>query len=331
MKEKKGNGIDMENIKLSDDRFTTFEIPKSNGKKRLIHSPNPKLMYITKSVAKAVDNEFKPHNSATGFRHKYDVIRNALIHRRSDYFFMFDIKNFFESITRETVSRKLNEQYALLSTFEFVNEKTKEKTFRLVQGSPSSPIISNIVMADFDRTICKRVNKLGFTYTRYADDITISCKKEDLIDENVIITLGVLRKYVAYALKRYIPFSKLELNDSKTRMEVLKPNLPVKVVGIFINKEEQAHKNNWLSTGKEYNEALVKSARDIARNILNSKVIAQPINTKRIESFLGKLNWFIQVNRKTKARTQKVLNAINVLFTKENTKKTKVFLQRFIK
>lgn len=320
----------METIKLTDKRFKSFTIPKSNGTKRTIYYPNESLMAENKALARSIGYEFEPHKSATGFRHKYDVIRNALIHRRNGYFFMFDIKSFFESITYATVGNKMGVLYARKTTFEYLDVDKKTKTLRLVQGAPTSPIVSNIIMKDFDRTITKRVNTLNYTYTRYADDITISCKEDSLIENDPNKTLETMRNFVIYALKKYVAFSKLELNETKTRWEKLESDKPVKVVGIFINKETHQHKNNWLSTGKKYNENLVKMARDIAEDLYKSKYRKEDVNTKSIEVFLGKFNWFLQVNRQTKPRTKKVIDVIIKIFNEENIKKTKSFLQNYI-
>ena len=46
----------------------------------------------------------------------------------------------------------------------------------LPQGTPISPMLTNLMMIPFDHAIAGQLWKDGFVYTRYADDITISHK-----------------------------------------------------------------------------------------------------------------------------------------------------------
>ena len=48
-------------------------------------------------------------------------------------------------------------------------------------GAPSSPLISNFVMCEFDRQLLIECQRLGVTYTRYADDLTFSTNKKNLL------------------------------------------------------------------------------------------------------------------------------------------------------
>src|SRR5581483_11709401 len=47
---------------------------------------------------------------------------------------------------------------------------------RLPQGAPTSPAITNVLCDRLDRRLTRAATTLGFTYTRYADDLTFSAK-----------------------------------------------------------------------------------------------------------------------------------------------------------
>jgi RNA-directed DNA polymerase len=49
---------------------------------------------------------------------------------------------------------------------------------RLPQGAPTSPALTNLICYRLDRRISGVAAKLGFTYTRYADDMTFSASGE---------------------------------------------------------------------------------------------------------------------------------------------------------
>ena len=55
--------------------------------------------------------------------------------------------------------------------------------YSLPQGAPTSPILSNIVMLNFDNEIEKIVLEKRIRYTRYADDMTFS---GDFLEKEII-------------------------------------------------------------------------------------------------------------------------------------------------
>ena len=47
----------------------------------------------------------------------------------------------------------------------------------LPQGAPTSPAITNALCLKLDKRVSAMAKRLGFTYTRYADDLTFSWKR----------------------------------------------------------------------------------------------------------------------------------------------------------
>jgi hypothetical protein len=77
----------------------------------------------------------------------------------------------------------------------------------LPQGAPTSPILSNALLFDFDEQMSLACARLGLNYTRYADDIVISGENRPRVEEAFAIANSELRT-------RY----GLELNQDKTRI-----------------------------------------------------------------------------------------------------------------
>ena len=73
-------------------------------------------------------------------------------------------------------------------------------------GAPSSPAISNAILFDLDLAISETSSRLGCTYTRYADDLYISCCEPHV--------LGDLEGAVRNLVDEMTPH--LKINESKT-------------------------------------------------------------------------------------------------------------------
>src|SRR5581483_11604909 len=94
----------------------------------------------------------------------------------------------------------------------------------LPQGACTSPALSNLVTRKFDARLRGISQKLGFTYTRYADDLTFSGTAE-------------LTKMAGYLLARVRHIAEDEhfaVNETKTRVQ--RPSMAQVVTGIVVNQ-----------------------------------------------------------------------------------------------
>lgn len=69
------------------------------------------------------------------------------------------------------------------------------------QGFPTSPMLANIVMRGFDRTMIEFCNKNNIAYTRYADDLAFSSKDLDKYELKNLIQKKAYRLLWAYGFK----------------------------------------------------------------------------------------------------------------------------------
>jgi len=90
---------------------------------------------------------------------------------------VIDIENFFPSIKDESVQR-----YVLKVGFPFIVAKqlTDLCTFegRLPQGAPTSPMLASIVFSPVDQKLRSLASSWGAVYTRYADDLAFSGRRQ---------------------------------------------------------------------------------------------------------------------------------------------------------
>lgn len=230
----------------SSRRFKTFEISKKNGGKRTIHAPKADLKVVLKCLNLIIHSLYEPHNAAYGFVRGKSVVDNAKLHSNSLYVFNIDLKDFFPSIEIGRILNRLNHPpfnlkgegkdkialyIAWLSCENMIVEREIEgklqKTVRRVlpQGSPVSPIFTNIICERLDYLLSAVAKRFGAVYSRYADDITFSS------NHNIYQKDGTFRQEV----ERIIAEQHFQINRSKVRLQ--KSNVRQEVTGITVNKE----------------------------------------------------------------------------------------------
>ncbi|MGK0361254.1 MAG: RNA-directed DNA polymerase [Bradymonadia bacterium] len=171
--------------------YQRFTIPKKTGGERLISAPMPRLKAAQNWVLHTLLNPVPLHDAAHGFVPGRSIMSNARPHVGKAIVVNMDLQTFFPSVGWLRVrglfqslgySPQIATVLALLCTEADVREieidgrrwfvHASER--HLPQGSPASPAISNLLCRRLDRRLQGLVNKAGFTYTRYADDLTFS-------------------------------------------------------------------------------------------------------------------------------------------------------------
>ena len=161
--------------------YRKFTIPKKSGGVRTIMAPCHDLKTVQDSLNKTFQAIYAPSRHAYGFVVGKSVADNAAYHIGQRYVFNIDLKDFFPSIEkRRIIARLISSPFflpsgaALLIAGLSCARVGKDKKSVLPQGSPVSPVFSNIIAERLDRKLNKLANKYGARYSRYADDITFS-------------------------------------------------------------------------------------------------------------------------------------------------------------
>lgn len=166
-----------------------FYLEKRNGAKRLILQPSKKLKTIQYWLIINVFEKLTVHDVAIAYRKNISILDNAILHKNNRFFLKIDLKDFFPSIKYLDLIPKIREWHTKDKPAWLLDEEAENlirlacfyKGDILAVGYPSSPIISNIVMLDFDITILKLINNKNqfgdVVYTRYADDLVFSTNK----------------------------------------------------------------------------------------------------------------------------------------------------------
>ena len=162
------------------------EIPKSNGKKRLLGIPTVVDRVFQQALHQVLQPVFEPdfQKHSYGFRpnrNAHQAIAQSLENINSGYQNIVDIdlKSFFDEVEHyillELIYKKVKckPTMKLLRSFLrapiLINGKLHKRNKGVPQGSPLSPLLSNILLNELDKELEER----GLRYVRYADDFSI--------------------------------------------------------------------------------------------------------------------------------------------------------------
>ncbi|MCL6557263.1 MAG: reverse transcriptase family protein [Firmicutes bacterium] len=134
-----------------------------------------------------------------GFMPGRSPVTNALRHVGYAYTVSFDLKDFFDTVTPDKVSRLLTKEQKELV---FVDGAAR-------QGLPTSPAVANLAASDMDAAILKWVKKSvkQIVYTRYADDLSFSFNDPEII--------GRLKSKIPEIVRR----CGFKVNEAKTQVQ----------------------------------------------------------------------------------------------------------------
>lgn len=162
------------------------EIPKSNGKTRLLGIPTVVDRFYQQALHQVLQPLFEPdfRTHSYGFRlgrNAHQALQQSLENINSGYQDILDIdlKSFFEEVEHYILLELIYKKVKCKATMKLlrsflrapilINGKLQKRRKGVPQGSPLSPLLSNILLNELDKELEKR----GHRYVRYADDFSI--------------------------------------------------------------------------------------------------------------------------------------------------------------
>lgn len=199
--------------------YRIFYIPKKSGGFRKIEAPSDELKSIQLWIKENILDKFSVSQYAKGFVKGTSIYDNAIQHVKKELVVNIDLKDFFPSI-------QYREIYKIFKYIGYTDSVSKLLTNLctngaevLPQGSPASPAISNLVSLKMDKRLGCLANKIGANYTRYADDITFSGKRN-------------IKKYINL-IQKIIREEGYAINEDKFRLQY--SNQRQEVTGLIVN------------------------------------------------------------------------------------------------
>lgn len=223
--------------------YVRFSIPKKSGGTREISAPKPELRQAQRWIKENILDLLPIHPSAYGFVKGKSTVDNAKVHIQKEVVVKMDLQDFFPTITFWRVrglfewvgySRQISTLLALLTTEPPHQQVQFDGKYyyiavgerQLPQGACTSPAITNLIAWGMDQQLQLLTEEMGYSYTRYADDLTFSTA-----DESSSRGVGVLLQSVRSIVKLH----GFDVNEEKTR--ILRHARRQRVTGIVVNEK----------------------------------------------------------------------------------------------
>ncbi len=244
--------------------YKVFRIRKRTNRNeeqsyRIISVPDPWLMRVQRWINLQILACGKAHEASFAYERGSDkgIKRAAELHVGARWLIKLDVRRFFESISEIQVyrvfqalgyqplislemarlctrwpgkSRLRPRQQWLVSHSEKYESIPFYRSYRLgylPQGAPTSPMLSNLVMRQFDEALTKIAEECGLVYTRYSDDICFSTASD-------CFSLERARAVVSQVYRRMALHG---LSPNRTKTQIRGPGARKTVLGLLVDRE----------------------------------------------------------------------------------------------
>lgn len=229
--------------------YKKFFIPKRHGGIREIHAPEPELKLLQYRLSvllqtcvdeinstKGTGGPVKNIGIAHGFKRHHSIMTNGRAHVTRRFVFNVDLHDFFGSVNFGRVRGFFikDNSFKLHPTVATGIAQIACYDNKLPQGSPCSPVISNLIGHIMDIPLAQLAASEGVTYTRYADDLTFSTNNP-FFPDTIGVNAGGNVWTPGHHLIRIVKRSGFSFNDKKTRMQL--QDSRQEVTGLTVNRK----------------------------------------------------------------------------------------------
>lgn len=219
---------DVESWKYRPSPVKRVEIPKPNGGIRLLGIPTVRDRILQASIKLILEPIFDPKFSAHSYgfrpgRNQEQAVKAArdIVKKGKEYVVDMDLSKFFDRIHHDRLIYRLGLEIKdkrilrligiILRSGIIDKDRFIPSEEGSIQGSPLSPLLSNIVLDELDKELERR----GLEFCRFADDCNIFVKSEkaaNRVKESVIrfvekkLKLKVNQEKTQAALAKYVKF-----------------------------------------------------------------------------------------------------------------------------
>jgi RNA-directed DNA polymerase len=260
------------------------EIDKPKGGKRLLGIPTVTDRLIQQAISQVLNEQYDPLFSiySYGFRKGkscHQAIKQALsyVNDGCHYVVDIDLSKFFDRVNHDhlmgLLSRDIEDKVLLslirryLQTGILLDGLTCKRTEGTPQGSPLSPLLSNIVLNELDKELTQR----GHKFVRYADDFSIYVRTK----RSAHRVMRSITQYIEDKLK-------LKVNTEKSAVRY-SGHMELLGYGIYRMRNQKfglkVIEDNWQKFVHKCKEITRKlSDSDLMNTIKNNNVVNKPLH-----------------------------------------------------
>lgn len=276
-------------------------IPKSNGKTRLLGIPTVTDRLLQQAVSQVISPKFETDftEHSYGFRpnrNAHQAVQQAQqnIHEGYDHIVDIDLKNFFDEVDHVLLLQLVYHKVKCPLTLRLIrkwlrapikiNGRLVKRRKGVPQGSPLSPLLSNILLHELD----KELEKQGHRYVRYADDFSVYTKSKSMA--------RAIGNSIFLFLKK-----KLKLSINREKSGIRKP-VQFKILGYqFVPTYQKGDKGTYqlVASDKSWKN-LKRSLKAITKKTAPSTFDERIAKLKEI--YRGWINYFRMGNMQSKLK-----------------------------
>jgi RNA-directed DNA polymerase len=216
-------------------KYRRFEINKKMGGVRIIYSPDNALKIIQRKLNQVLQAVYKGRAPVHGFARRKSIRSNARRHLGCNLLLNLDLADFFPSIHFGRVKGMFQGRpYSLPEPAALVLAQICCYRGALPIGAPTSPVVANMVCARMDSQLKGLASRFECTYTRYADDISVSTGLDRFPPAITLRDASSGRWVIGDQLGKVIADNDFKINIAKTR--VYSPGTRFEVTGLTISE-----------------------------------------------------------------------------------------------
>lgn len=227
-------------VREARPHYLVHRVPKRAGGSRLIMAPKRRLKAIQRRLLELLVARLPVSQHAHGFREGRSIRTAAEPHVGRAVVARFDLADFFPSLTFPRVRGYLvamGYSHPVATTLAVLMTEAERQPVEAdgavwhvpvgarhaPQGAPTSPGLANALTMKLDHRLAGLARKLGFTYTRYADDLSFSSDDVSRLKQLTSLVRRICRE------------EGFALNDAKTR--VARAAGRQQVCGVTVNRD----------------------------------------------------------------------------------------------